>query len=53
MFDIFQYPIIQNALLAGVTAAVIAAIMGYFLIVRGLTQANILPNGFPCVHIIG
>lgn len=45
MFDIFQYPIIQNALLAGVIVAVIAAIMGYFLIVRGLTFAgHALPN---------
>jgi zinc/manganese transport system permease protein len=45
MFDIFQYPIIQNALLAGVMVAVIAAIMGYFLIVRGLTFAgHALPN---------
>ncbi len=45
MFDVFQYPIIQNALLAGVMVAVIAAIMGYFLIVRGLTFAgHALPN---------
>lgn len=45
MFDVFQYPIIQNALLAGVMTAVIAAIMGYFLIVRGLTFAgHALPN---------
>lgn len=45
MFDIFQYTIIQNALLAGLIVAVIAAIMGYFLIMRGLTFAgHALPN---------
>lgn len=45
MFDILQYPFIQNALLAGCIVAVIAAIMGYFVIVRGLTFAgHALPN---------
>ncbi|MEO7020995.1 MAG: metal ABC transporter permease [Ktedonobacteraceae bacterium] len=45
MFDILHYPFIQNALLAGSIVAVIAAIMGYFLIVRGLTFAgHALPN---------
>ncbi|MGH2480147.1 MAG: metal ABC transporter permease [Ktedonobacteraceae bacterium] len=45
MFDILQYAFIQNALLAGSIVAVIAAIMGYFLIVRGLTFAgHALPN---------
>lgn len=45
MFDILQYPFIQNALLAGSFVAVIAAIMGYFLIIRGLTFAgHALPN---------
>ncbi len=45
MFDILQYPFIQNALLAGSIVAVIAAIMGYFLIIRGLTFAgHALPN---------
>ncbi len=45
MFDILQYTLIQNALLAGSIVAVIAAIMGYFLIVRGLTFAgHALPN---------
>lgn len=45
MFDILQYPFIQNALLAGSIVAVIAAIMGYFLIMRGLTFAgHALPN---------
>jgi zinc/manganese transport system permease protein len=45
MFDILQYPFIQNALLAGSLVAVVAAIMGYFLIIRGLTFAgHALPN---------
>lgn len=45
MFAILQYGFIQNALLAGSTVAVIAAIIGYFLIVRGLTFAgHALPN---------
>lgn len=45
MFDILHYSFIQNALLAGSIVAVIAAIMGYFLIVRGLTFAgHALPN---------
>lgn len=45
MFDVLQYPFIQNALLAGTAVAVVAAIMGYFLIIRGLTFAgHALPN---------
>jgi zinc/manganese transport system permease protein len=45
MFDILQYPFIQNAFAAGTCVAVVAAIMGYFLIVRGLTFAgHALPN---------
>ncbi len=45
MFDILHYAFIQNALLAGSIVAVIAAIMGYFLIARGLTFAgHALPN---------
>jgi zinc/manganese transport system permease protein len=45
MFDILQYPFIQHALFAGSVVAVIAAIIGYFLIVRGLTFAgHALPN---------
>ncbi len=45
MFDILQYPFIQNALLAGCCVAVVAAIAGYFLILRGLTFAgHALPN---------
>ena len=45
MFDIFQYQFIQNAFMAGTCIAIVAAIMGYFLIVRGLTFAgHALPN---------
>ncbi len=45
MFDIFQYGFIQNAFIAGTCIAIVAAIMGYFLIVRGLTFAgHALPN---------
>ncbi len=45
MFDILQYPFIQNAFLAGTCIAIVAAIMGYFLVVRGLTFAgHALPN---------
>src|SRR5450755_499980 len=40
MFDILQYPFIQNAFLAGAFVAVVAAITGYFLLVRGLTFAG-------------
>ena len=40
MFAIFQYPFIQNAFLAGSLVAVIAGILGYFLVVRGLTFAG-------------
>src|SRR6266487_4678987 len=45
MFDILQYPFIQNAFIAGTCVAIVAAVMGYFLIVRGLTFAgHALPN---------
>jgi len=45
MFDILQYTFIQNALLAGSCVAVVAAVVGYFMIVRGLTFAgHALPN---------
>jgi zinc/manganese transport system permease protein len=37
MLEILQYPFIQNAFLAGTLVAIIAAIAGYFLLVRGLT----------------
>src|SRR5205809_7401536 len=40
MIDIFQYSFIQNAFLAGSLVAIVAAILGYFLIVRGLTFAG-------------
>ena len=45
MFDILQYAFIQNAFIAGTCIAIVAAMMGYFLIVRGLTFAgHALPN---------
>ncbi|HEU5382185.1 MAG TPA: metal ABC transporter permease [Ktedonobacteraceae bacterium] len=45
MFDILLYPFIQNALVAGSIVAVITALLGYFLIARGLTFAgHALPN---------
>jgi zinc/manganese transport system permease protein len=45
MFDILQYPFIQNAFMAGTCVAIVAAIMGYFLSIRGLTFAgHALPN---------
>jgi zinc/manganese transport system permease protein len=45
MFDILQYAFMQNALLAGSVVAVVAAVIGYFLVVRGLTFAgHALPN---------
>jgi zinc/manganese transport system permease protein len=45
MFDILQYPFIQNAFLAGSCVAVVAAVAGYFMVVRGLTFAgHALPN---------
>ncbi len=40
MFDVLQYPFIQNAFLAGSFVAVVAAIVGYFLVMRGLTFAG-------------
>lgn len=45
MFDILRYPFMQNALLAGGFVALIAPLIGYFLIIRGLTFAgHALPN---------
>ncbi len=45
MFDALQYTFVQNALLVGSCIAIIAAIIGYFLISRGLTFAgHALPN---------
>lgn len=40
MFTILQYPFIQNAFLAGSIVAVAAALLGYFLVIRGLTFAG-------------
>src|SRR6266576_3528621 len=40
MFNMLQYAFIQNAFVAGTCVAIVAAMMGYFLIVRGLTFAG-------------
>jgi zinc/manganese transport system permease protein len=40
MFDVLQYSFIQNAFIASTFVAIIAAIVGYFLLVRGLTFAG-------------
>lgn len=40
MFDILSYQFIQNAFVAGTCIAIIAAVVGYFLVVRGLTFAG-------------
>jgi zinc/manganese transport system permease protein len=40
MFEIFKYPFIQNAFLAGSIVAIVAAALGYFLVVRGLSFAG-------------
>jgi zinc/manganese transport system permease protein len=45
MMDMFRFPFLVHALLAASAAAVVAAISGYFLILRGLTFAgHALPN---------
>ncbi len=40
MFDLLQYSFIQNAFFASFFVAIIAAIVGYFLLIRGLTFAG-------------
>lgn len=40
MFALIQYQFIQNAFIAGTFVSVIAAIIGYFLLIRGLTFAG-------------
>ena len=40
MFGWFQYSFIQNALLTGTCVAVVSAVVGYFLVSRGLTFAG-------------
>ena len=40
MLVLIQYPFIQNAFLAGSLISVVAAIVGYFLLTRGLTFAG-------------
>ncbi len=39
MFDILQYSFIQNAFIASFFVSIVAAIIGYFILVRGLTFA--------------
>ncbi len=40
MFDLFSTSFIQNALLTGTCVALVSALVGYFLIARGLTFAG-------------
>ena len=40
MFDILQYSFIQNAFIASFFVAIVAAVVGYFMLVRGLTFAG-------------
>jgi len=40
MLSLFQYPFIQNAFVAGSCVAIVAAVVGYFLLIRGLTFAG-------------
>ena len=40
IFDLLQYQFMQNALIAGSIVAIIAAAIGYFVILRGLTFAG-------------
>jgi zinc/manganese transport system permease protein len=45
IIDALQYEFVRNALLAGSCIAIMAAVVGYFLIARGLTFAgHALPN---------
>jgi len=45
MLDALQYPFVLNALYAGSFVAIVAAVIGYFMIARGLTFAgHALPN---------
>ena len=39
MFEMFQYDFMQNALLVGTVVAVVAAAVGYFVVLRGLSFA--------------
>ncbi len=40
MFDLFSAPFIQNALFAGTAVALVSAVVGYFLVSRGMTFAG-------------
>jgi zinc/manganese transport system permease protein len=45
VFELLRYSFMQNALLAGCMIAIVAAMIGYFLLLRGLTfTAHALPN---------
>jgi zinc/manganese transport system permease protein len=39
MFEMFQYDFMQNALLVGTVVAIVAAAVGYFVVLRGLSFA--------------
>ena len=39
MFEMFQYDFMQNALLVGTVVAVVAAAVGYFVVLRGMSFA--------------
>ncbi len=40
MFSLFHYPFIQNAFISGSLISIIAAVIGYFVLIRGLTFAG-------------
>ncbi len=40
MLNLFHYSFIQNAFIAGSLVAIVAAVVGYFLVMRGLTFAG-------------
>lgn len=40
MFELLQYSFIQNAFIASTFVAIVAAVVGYFLLIRGLTFAG-------------
>ena len=49
MFEIFQHEFVQNAFLAGTIIAILAAVMGYFVVLRA--QAFAGPRGFGSVKV--
>ncbi len=40
MFNVLQYPFLQNAFIASFFVSIVAAVVGYFILVRGLTFAG-------------